>query len=80
MTTSLSDYWSMLNQHDWTHAMSDDQRVFKAGSAEKKTLLRISNESPEHAKLYAAFSDYIFQGKPKPDKPMEKTFRTGEAG
>lgn len=76
--TSLSDYYDMLQKHDWTHAMSDDQSVYRRGRDVHDQLLRISKESPKHAELYDKYYKYGWGEGPQPQKPMEKTFRTGE--
>lgn len=73
MTTSLSDYWDMLYNADWTYETADDQAVWRAGSNAMKKLHGIAKQSPEHKAMMHAF-----RYGPWPPKPMEKTFRTGE--
>lgn len=76
--TTLSDYYKMLQAHDWHYEMSDDRSVYKRGQAERTRLRMTSEESAKHAALYTDYYLYVTQGKPKPQEPMEKAFRTGE--
>ncbi len=73
MTTSLSDFWEMLNSADWLYETADDQAVWRAGSNAMKKLQGIAKQSPDHNAMMHAFRNGN-----KPPKPMEKTFRTGE--
>lgn len=67
----LSEFYDELEKHDWTHAMSDDHRVWKRGFANMQRLQRIAKESEEHQKLYDAWASYQnFMGErgPKPER------------
>lgn len=70
---SLPDYYDMLARHDWYYEMSDDHRVWKAGSAragELRTIAKAGGE--EYEKLLLAFGRYYttFSDRgPKPEKP-----------
>jgi hypothetical protein len=77
--TSLSDYYKRLQAHDWTYEDSDDQGVYRKGRTERRILLSIANESQEHQDLFRKYLIYKISGGPKPQEPMEKTFRTGES-
>lgn len=93
--TSLFEYYDMLEKADWTYEMSDDHSTWRRGRQEFGKLERIAKESPEHEKLYQDMKahywsdwhktetgDYDFdKGRvvPKPPRPMEKAFRTGES-
>lgn len=95
MTTSLSDYYSQLEQFDWFYAMSDDNSVWRRGSAKNAELLETAKESPEHKKLYDDYKAHMWsewhtkpdgsydydKGRkiPKPAVPQVKAFRTGES-
>jgi len=50
--TSLADYQSMLDSHDWYYNYSDDPGVWKRGFDRQRELERISKESPEHEKMW----------------------------
>lgn len=92
--TSLSDYWTQLEAHDWLHAMSDDNSVYKRGQKEHTRLNIMAGESHEHRKLFDEMKSYVWGQGEKPKKPveepkkddttptttepMEKTFRIGE--
>lgn len=73
MPTTLFEFWNMLDKHDWTHAYSDDHRVYRAGSDMAAKLRRIAEESPKHKKLMEDFADHIWgENKPKPRKPRNR--------
>lgn len=73
----LQDYWNRLNRHDWTFEFSDDPGVYRAGLAAERELLRLSEQSSEHAALYKAFRKHYLADvgerhlHPKPEKPGE---------
>jgi hypothetical protein len=73
---SLSDYWDMLNKHDWWYEFSDDRRVYNAAACQDKYLRAVAKQSQEHQSLFEGFHRHHFTGKPwdneqspKPAKP-----------
>lgn len=74
---TLLQYWELLNRHDWYYEMSDDIRVDRNGGTSYRNIVVISQQSPEHTKMFAAFESHYFSGKPwnnqqssKPEKPL----------
>lgn len=93
-TISLSDYYDELDKLDWTYEMSDDQSVWRKGSAAMGVAQAHAKQSEEHQKLFDAFKahkwsnwkrkpdgspDYTEREIPKPERPRLPGFRTGEA-
>lgn len=75
-TISLSDYWDMLDKHDWYYEFSDDNRVWQAGRQSETSILELSKTSQEYSNLANAFYGHMFSGKaygneqqPKPARP-----------
>lgn len=73
---SLSDYWDMLEEHDWFHMMSDDGGVDRRGDANYRRLAKIAEQSKEHLAMLKAFHEHKWTGKiwgtekaPKPGRP-----------
>jgi hypothetical protein len=73
---SLTEYWDMLNSHDWYYDFSDDHSVWKAGVANRDKLNTIARQSDDHKKLRDDFSKHYFSGEPwgterapKPPRP-----------
>ena len=73
---SLTEYWDMLNCHDWYYDFSDDHRVWRAGQENMQKLRLLSQQSPEHGKLLSDFNKHYFSGDPwgterapKPPRP-----------
>lgn len=97
MTTmiSLSDYYDELERLDWTYEMSDDQSVWRRGSAAMGKAQAQAKQSAEHQKLYDDYKAHIWSnwkrksdgspdydaGReiPKPERPKIEGFRTGES-
>lgn len=75
---SLSEFYDLLNKHDWYSAMSDDSRMVTKGRKAERELLKIADQGPEYAKLFEEFEKYNWSGKawntkqlPKPERPKE---------
>lgn len=73
----LSQYYEMLEKHDWYYSFSDSLKVFEKGREEAIKLNEIALNSPNHAKLYGAFFQHYASGPgfncpklPKPEKPV----------
>ncbi len=41
------DFWDLLEKHDWTHAMSDDNRVFEAGAKNEAFILSLTKDQED---------------------------------
>lgn len=74
---TLSQFWEMVDKHDWYHEMSDDRGVDARGAANWRKLKAISGQSSEHAEILEAFTKHHYSGKPwnteqkpKPKKPL----------
>lgn len=73
---SLSQYWDILNRHDWTYMMSDDGEVYRRGDAEHHRVKKMAEQSEAHKALFDGFYRYIWSGEhmgtekaPKPERP-----------
>lgn len=73
---TLKEFYQELEKHDWYYDMSDDHGVWERGTANKRRLEGIAEESEEHRKLYEGFSQHYFSGEPwgteKKPKPVLK--------
>ena len=94
-TISLSDFYTELERLDWTYEMSDDHSVWRRGAAAMGKVEALAKTSPEHQQLFEAYRKYAWSdwkrkedgsfdydaGRvvPKPERPKENTFRTGES-
>jgi len=72
----LPEYYDLLAGLDWTYMMSDAHNICSQGRQEMANARRLSQESPEHQKLFSLWYDYSYSGqgwggeqKPKPEKP-----------
>lgn len=54
-----SDYFKMLEQHDWFASMSDSNSVHFAGVSSRGKLYRLVEINPEFAPMLAAYQSYI---------------------
>ena len=66
---NLSDFWDMLDRHDWWYMMSDDPNVYKRGQQATIRLRQIGGQSPEHKKLIDAYEAALRGGGEKPPRP-----------
>ena len=56
---SLSEFWDLLDKHDWTYMMSDGMSPqYVKGKEEREELKRYAELSPEHAELFSAFAKW----------------------
>ena len=68
---NLSDYYDMLEKHDWCYVMGSGE-VYSRGRKSQVAICRVAEESPEHRELFSAFSKHhAIRGErgPKPLKP-----------
>lgn len=73
----LTEYYDLLEAHDWYFAMSDDGYVYRMGLANLRKLEEIAKLSPAHTALLKEYSEHMFTGKPwntpkapKPERPI----------
>lgn len=52
---NLADFYDQLKRHDWFYAMSDDNRVYKAGVADYERLRTLSKTIEGGVELMSAF-------------------------
>lgn len=60
----LKEYDNRLALHDWYHCWSDDHGVWVRGEDSWREITYLSKESPEHDRLFDAWSKHHFTGKP----------------
>lgn len=78
---TLTEFWEMLNNHDWYYMMSDDIRVERSGQSNWHRLLNIATKGGDpYGELMEAFRSHYFTGKPfnteqtpKPERPDNGT-------
>lgn len=75
----ISNYYDMLDAHDWFHGFSDDPKLGERGRNHEAKLLEFTKLSPAHKDLFDAFKQHHFSGKhfgtmpsPKPGKPKSQ--------
>jgi hypothetical protein len=71
----LFNFYSQLKAHDWSYQYSDDHGVYRSGSAQQQHLHRLSQQSPKHTELYAAFRAWFSDAERHPQRgygPMPK--------
>ena len=66
-TISLSEFYKLLEDHDWTYNYSDDQRYYAQGVAEADTIAHTRKISAEHDKLYRDYINYRYNDGEKPE-------------
>ena len=62
---NTTEFFELLESHDWYYEYSDDHKAWTKGSIERKTIQAIIQEDPLYTKMYLAMSDYMF-------KPLEE--------
>jgi hypothetical protein len=60
-----SEFFKLLEKHDWYYQYSDDHRAWTKGSEESRRLQAIIQEDSLMTRMYLAYSDYMF-------KPLEE--------
>ena len=73
---SLSEFYDLLEKHDWFYAMSDDPKVVNRGAAQERKLMAIASQSEEHTLLRQAYHEYKWSKlkkvqKTKPERPSK---------
>ena len=65
----LRSYYDALSRHEWTFDYSDDYRVWDKGWRELEYLQGMATKNPHFAELFRGFSNYIWRGTSKPERP-----------
>ncbi len=60
--TALVEFDKTLRYHDWYFAFIDDYSAYMHGQRSADALVRIAQESEDHAKLFKAWRDLHFTG------------------
>jgi len=60
-----SEFFTLLEKHDWYYQYADDHRAWEKGNMESKRLQAIIQENDMWTRMYLAYSDYMF-------KPLEE--------
>lgn len=68
---NLAEFYCILEDHDWTYVYSSDHSAYARGQNESNRLRKIANKCPQALSLYVAYSEYIYNGKPKPILPKK---------
>ncbi len=69
----LGYYAKLCRYHDWTYRQSDDFSCFTRGEREQKTLVRLSETSPNHKRIWVLACGY--HGKYNGDWTFEDGWR-----
>ena len=56
-----SEFFKLLEKHDWFYQYSDDHRAWTKGSDESRRLQSIIQEDDLFTRMYLAYSDYMFK-------------------
>lgn len=75
---SLSEFYDMLENHNWFYEFSDQTSTWVDGDFKHSEIRRMANTSKEHKQLYDNYKRYVFSGEPwgidkieKPKRPCE---------
>jgi len=69
---SLTEFYDLLEGHDWYYEYSDDYSVWSAGHKKQKAIELIAIQNKGRYKLlYDAYSTHIFNHTDKPPRPKE---------
>lgn len=49
---NLKEYKKRLDKHDWYYMMSDDHRIYEAGSAEEKELRKLAEARKTYKRAF----------------------------
>lgn len=82
--TTKREHLMALRRHDWSYMMSDDNSVYRRGSAAENTLITAEDNNPELKGMYSGYRSWWWglaessnlQGsaKGRADKVPEPTF------
>jgi hypothetical protein len=73
---SLSDFYEILDKHDWWYYFSDDMKVYNKGEVEEDKIKKFASKNPERLKLFLEYKSYMDSRVSgvvlnKPSKPKE---------
>jgi len=54
---TLEEFETVLKNHDWFSAMSDDHRVWKRGQEEFKKIREMVNQQPEFENIFNQYKE-----------------------
>jgi hypothetical protein len=57
---SPSEFFKLLEKHDWYYQYSDDHRAWEKGSNESKRIQAIAQEIPLFLDMYRDYSKFMF--------------------
>lgn len=60
----MEEFFKACAEFDWYYQYSDDHRVYLAGCEAHKSLFVISQTNPVYHKIYKAWEEHMFSGKP----------------
>jgi hypothetical protein len=60
---SPSEFFKLLEKHDWYYHYSDDHRAWEKGSKESKRIQAIAQEIPLFLEMYRDYSNFVFTPK-----------------
>lgn len=75
MSVKLTEYYDMLDKHDWFFDFSDDNERWRSGLTTEEKLREIATQSAAHSTLFAKFEKYkhadpFDSSVPKPKRPQ----------
>ena len=59
----IAEFWKFCESHDWYYSFSDDNRVWRRGTEQRKWLETQAAGNADLNAIYTAFHDYHFSGK-----------------
>lgn len=57
---SPSEFFKLLEKHDWYYQYSDDHRAWEKGNSESKRIQAIAQEIPVFLDMYRDYSKFMF--------------------
>ena len=66
----LQSYYDKLEHHDWTYQYSDDYSVWARGQSQFDTIRGLADKHPDFDQLFRAYSNHVWRGANKPEKPQ----------
>ena len=57
---SPSEFFKLLEKHDWYYQYSDDHRAWEKGNSESKRIRAIAQEIPVFLDMYRDYSKFMF--------------------
>ena len=78
---TLTEYYDVLDKHDWFYDFSDDRKVRRKGQQKEHEIMMIASAyGDKYLALYQHFHLHHFSGDsfnlpkaPKPERPQEET-------